>query len=445
MLKNYKVEIEEQVLGILIKVKNSIVDVFDIINEDCFEFPANKAIFKCILSLSDQNLDIDYLMIVNEVKRKGYDTLVNHLYIAQLIAIAGTDSQLENYCYILKEHSIKKKLQEMANKIIKNIENNVDFEEIINHAESTIFQLTNIQSSNSFVHISKIIDENLIDFHALQSGEKQLSGLPSGFTSLDRLTLGWQKSDLIIIAARPAMGKTAFVVSMAKKMAIEHFKSVAICSLEMSKKQLGKRFLLQDTEINTYDLNTGNINNDAYNELITNAEIISTSNIFIDDTPAISLMNLRSKLRKMKAKNNIDIAMIDYLQLMTGEKGYNGNREGEVSYISRGLKLIAKELDIPIIALSQLNRAVESRQDKRPQLSDLRESGAIEQDADIVIFLHRPEKYGILQTPEGNSTEGLAEIIIAKHRNGSCESVSMKFIPEKIQFMDFENINEIPF
>ncbi len=266
------------------------------------------------------------------------------------------------------------------------------------------------------------------------------NGVPSGFMSIDRVTLGWQLSDLIIIAARPSMGKTAFVLSMARNMAVDHEQGVAFFSLEMSAVQLMMRLIIAETGLAGNDVKSGRLTPEQWRHLESATKPLSSAPLFIDDTPALSVFEFRSKARRLKIHNDIKIIVIDYLQLMTGNQDSKGNREQEVAFISRTLKAIAKELNVPIIALSQLSRATEMRGgSKRPQLSDLRESGAIEQDADIVAFIHRPEYYGINQDENGMPTAGLAEIIIAKHRNGAVCDVNLRFLKEQARFADMDD------
>ena len=269
--------------------------------------------------------------------------------------------------------------------------------------------------------------------------EETLVGVPSGYTKLDRLTSGWQKSDLIILAARPSMGKTAFALSMARNMAVDHNRPVAFFSLEMSSIQLVNRLIIGETQLASDKIRTGRLENYEWEQLEYKIKDLEKAPVYVDDTPAISIFEFRAKSRRLKQKYDIQAIVIDYLQLMTGSKD-SGSREQEVSHISRSLKSIAKELDVPIIALSQLNRSVEMRSgNKRPQLSDLRESGAIEQDADLVLFIHRPEYYGIDVDEEGNSLKGVAEIIVAKHRNGPTGDVHLKFVREFAKFVDMDD------
>ena len=276
------------------------------------------------------------------------------------------------------------------------------------------------------------------DLEERKNHKDELTGVPSGFTALDRVTSGWQKSDLVIIAARPGMGKTAFVVSALRNASVDFNRPVAIFSLEMASVQLVNRLISAEAELEGEKIKRGNLMEHEWHQLVNKTKKLSTAPLFIDDTPAISILELRAKCRRLKAQHNIELIVIDYLQLMSGDSG-SGNREQEIASISRALKGIAKELEVPVIALSQLSRAVETRGgEKRPQLSDLRESGSIEQDADIVMFLYRPEYYKITEDENGNPTQGMAEVIIAKHRNGSLENVPLKFIGRYTKFSDFD-------
>jgi replicative DNA helicase len=283
----------------------------------------------------------------------------------------------------------------------------------------------------------------------LEAGKRPdgLSGVPSGFTALDRITSGWQKSDLVIVAARPSMGKTAFVLSMTRNMAVEHKAPIALFSLEMGGDQLVKRLISSETELGSEKLRSGRLEDFEWEQLNVKIKDLVEAPIYVDDTPGLSIYELRSKCRRLKAKYDISCVIIDYLQLMTAGADMRGNREQEVSLISRQLKIIAKELDIPVIALSQLNRGVEQRTGdaKKPMLSDLRESGAIEQDADMVLFIHRPERYGITEDAEGNSLIGIADIIIAKHRNGAVGEIQLRFRNQLARFMDLEEEELSPF
>jgi len=293
----------------------------------------------------------------------------------------------------------------------------------------------------SYDSMSNLLSKAVKQIEDLKDREDSLTGVPTGLSDLDRVTSGWQKSDLIIVAARPGMGKTAFILSVARNAAVDYKKPVAVFSLEMSSLQLVNRLISAEAELPSEKLRKGNLESYEWTQLNTKIDGLSEAKLFIDDTPAINIFELRAKCRRLKMQHDIQMIVIDYLQLMSGgTDGKSGNREQEISSISRSLKSIAKELDVPVIALSQLSRAVETRGgDKRPQLSDLRESGAIEQDADLVIFLYRPEYYGMTEDENGNSTRGIGEIIIAKHRNGALKSVYAKFIDKYAKFAELEN------
>jgi len=311
-------------------------------------------------------------------------------------------------------------------------------DDLIDFSESSLFQVAEGNIKKETVPIKPVLNEAIMQIEKAKNQKEGLSGVPSGFTALDRITSGWQKTDLIIIAARPSMGKTAFVLSMARNMAVNHNKSVAVFSLEMSSIQLVTRLIASETELGSQKLKTGKLEDWEWEHLNRKISSLDKAPIFIDDTPALSIFEFRAKCRRLKMQHDIQVVVVDYLQLMTAGTDTRGSREQEVSSISRSLKAIAKELDVPIIALSQLNRSVESREGKRPQLSDLRESGAIEQDADIVIFIHRPEYYGITEDGSGNSLLGVAEILIAKHRNGPTGDIHLSFKKELAKFSDMD-------
>jgi replicative DNA helicase len=312
----------------------------------------------------------------------------------------------------------------------------MELEDLIDYAEGALFKVTEGSITKESQPIKPILREAIEQIEENSKKEEGISGVPSGFTRLDRITSGWQKTDLVIVAARPAMGKTAFVLSMARNMAVDHNVPVAVFSLEMSSIQLVNRLIAAETELGSEKLKTGRLENWEWEQLNRKIKNLEEASLFIDDTPALSVFEFRAKARRLKMQHNIGIIIVDYLQLMTAGADGRGSREQEVSTISRNLKAIAKEVDVPIIALSQLNRSVESRDGKRPQLSDLRESGAIEQDADMVIFIHRPEYYGITEDEGGNSLIGMAEIIIAKHRNGAVGDVHLAFKSHLARFSD---------
>jgi len=316
----------------------------------------------------------------------------------------------------------------------------MDVDDLIDFSETALFKVAEGNIKKETLPIKPILKEAAMLIEEASKRDDGLSGAPSGFTALDRMTSGWQKTDLVIIAARPAMGKTAFVLSMARNMAVEHQVPVAVFSLEMSSVQLVNRLIAAETELGSEKIKNGRLADWEWEHFNRKLNVLEEAPLFIDDTPALSIFEFRAKCRRLKMQHNIGVVVVDYLQLMTAGDAGRGSREQEVSMISRSLKAIAKELDVPILALSQLNRSVESREGKRPQLSDLRESGAIEQDADLVLFIHRPEYYGITEDESGNSLLGVAEIIVAKHRNGSVGDVQLAFKKQQVKFTDLETL-----
>ncbi|MDD4144886.1 MAG: replicative DNA helicase [Prolixibacteraceae bacterium] len=346
---------------------------------------------------------------------------------------------IEFHARIIAQKFIQRELIRVSSEIQgKSYDDTIDVDDLIDFSESSLFRVAEKNIKKETVPIKPVLNEAILLIEKARNQKDGLSGVPSGFTAIDRITSGWQKTDLVIIAGRPSMGKTAFVLTMARNMAVEHNRSVAVFSLEMSSIQLVNRLIAAETELGSEKLKTGRLENYEWEHLNRKISALEKAPIFIDDTPALSIFELKAKCRRLKMQHDIQIVIVDYLQLMTSGSEGRGSREQEVSNISRSLKAIAKELDIPILALSQLNRSVESREGKRPQLSDLRESGAIEQDADIVTFIHRPEYYGITEDDSGNSLLGVAEIIIAKHRNGATGDVHLSFKKELAKFSDME-------
>jgi len=436
------VELEQAVLGALMLEKGTEIQVMDILTAESFYNEAHKIIFKCIVDLSTKHDPIDILTVTEHLRKNGQlDEVGGPFYITQLTSRVASASHIEFHSRIIAQKHIQRELIRVSSEIQnKAFDSSIDVNDLLDFSEKELFNIAygNIKKETS--KIDNIIKESIRQIEEASKREDGLSGVPSGFTKLDRMTSGWQKSDIVIVAARPSMGKTAFVLSMTRNVAILYKRPVAIFSLEMSSVQLVNRLIVAETELSSDKIKTGKLENYEWEQLYYKLTNLTESPIFIDDTPAISLYELRAKCRRLKIQNDIQLIIIDYLQLMSGPQETKGNREQEVSHISRGLKAIAKELNVPIIALSQLNRSVEMRAgDKRPQLSDLRESGAIEQDADLVLFIHRPEKYGLHEDAEGNSTKGVAEIIIAKHRNGAIGDVRLRFREELAKFEDLES------
>ena len=438
-------DLEEAVLGAIMLEKNAALEILDILHSESFYSPAHQKIFRVIFELSAEHQPIDILTVTEGLRKTGeLDEVGGAYYISKLTSNIGSASHLEFHARIIAQKFIQRELIKISSEIQrKAYEDESDILDLLNFSESSIFKLAEGNIKNETVKISEVIDAAIDKIEEAAKREDNLSGVPSGFTSFDRVTSGWQASDLVIIAARPSMGKTAFVLSMARNMAVNHQIPLVLFSLEMSTLQLVNRLIAAETELGSEKLRSGKLLDYEWEQLDIKTKNLNDAPIFIDDTPAITLFELRAKCRRLKSQHDIQLIIIDYLQLMSGTTETKGNREQEVSTISRGLKAIAKERNVPIIALSQLNRSVEMRSgDKRPQLSDLRESGAIEQDADLVIFIHRPEKYGLTEDSEGRSTKGLAELIIAKHRNGAVTDVQLKFREELAKFEELE-INEL--
>lgn len=438
------IEIEKAVLGAIMIEPTSELTVIDRLKPEYFYKEAHQKIYKAILDLSNNHEPIDQLTVIEQLKKNGDLELVGGAaYINLLAASVGTAAHLEYHSTIIIEKFIRRRIIEIANKLQeKSYSQLEDLENIIEYAEKEIFDIALNNVSTTVKPISSIIKETIDRLEELSKRKTTLSGVPSGFTQLDRITSGWQPSDLIIIAARPSMGKTAFILTMALNVSLHYQIPVAIFSLEMSAQQLVTRMLVSESQIESNKIKSGKLNKEEWQKLEAVASELSKAPIFIDDTPSITLSHLRTKARNLKIQNNIQLIIVDYLQLMTGPQESKNSREQEVSQISRGLKAIAKELNIPVIALSQLNRAVESRKGFRPQLSDLRESGAIEQDADLVVFIHRPEKYMSAENID-ESNKGLAEIIIAKHRNGPVTEINLKFIDHLAKFVDYSESPEL--
>lgn len=434
------IDLEKAVLGALLIQSDAIFNVLDILRPESFYDNAHQEIFRAILNLGTNHKPVDIITVAHELKsRDNLDIIGGEYYLADLTDKVATASHLEYHARLVHQKYIQRELIKSASEIQRrSYEEGEDVEELINFAESEIFNISEGNIKSETVRINSILQKALTAIDEASKNKNKLLGVPSGFSAIDRITSGWQPSDLIIIAARPSMGKTAFVLSMARNMAVDHDRPIAFFSLEMASIQLVNRLISAETELPGDKIRTGNLHGHEWTQLNQKVKNLEIAPIFIDDTPAISIFELRAKCRRLVRTHNIQGIIIDYLQLMTAGVDMKGNREQEVATISRSLKAIAKELNIPIIALSQLNRSVESRSgDKRPQLSDLRESGAIEQDADMVLFIHRPEYYGIDVDKDGQTLKGIAEIIIAKHRNGATDTVRLRFRKEFAKFSDY--------
>lgn len=435
------VEVEAAVLGALMLEKDAYSQVCEQLRPESFYEHRHELIYEAIQSLGAEQRPIDLLTVVNRLRETGnLDEAGGMEYVVGITSNVTSAAHIQFHANILSRKHLARQLITMA----ANIENmafdeSTDVEQMLQTAESDIFELAQHNIKKDVTQIDPVIDQAMEQINLAANRESGLSGLATGFHGLDKITAGWQPSDLIIIAARPAMGKTAFVLSMAKNMAVNMNTPVAFFSLEMSNLQLVNRLLSNACEIEGSKIKTGDLTPIEWQRLQSRGSLLKGSPLYVDDTPSLSVLELRTKARRLVRERNIQLIIIDYLQLMNASGMKFGSREQEVSMISRSLKQLAKELNIPIIALSQLNRSVESRtnDNKRPQLSDLRESGAIEQDADIVCFIHRPEYY--LRSGEdasGNDIRGKAEFIIAKHRSGAVGDVDMRF---RASFARFEN------
>ena len=434
-------DLEEAVLGAMMIDKKGVDEVIDILQPDAFYKDAHKYIFEAIVQLFNETQPIDLLTVSAQLKKNGKLELSGgDFYLIQLTQKISSSAHIEFHSRIILQKYIQRSLIKISSEIIEeSYDESTDVFDLLDKAESKLYEVTqgNIKRSSETAQSLVIQAKKRIEEIANKEG---LSGVATGFEKLDKVTSGWQPSDLIIIAARPGMGKTAFVLSMARNTAVDHNMGVAIFSLEMSSVQLVKRLIAGEARLSADKLRKGDLREHEFQQLHSRITKLATAPIYIDDTPGLSVFDLRAKCRRLKMQYDIQMVIIDYLQLMSagGGKG-GGNREQEISTISRSIKEIAKELNVPIIALSQLSRSVETRGgDKRPMLSDLRESGAIEQDADQVMFIYRPEYYGITADDQGNSITGMGEIIMAKNRSGSLDSVWLKFIGKFTKYCDLD-------
>lgn len=432
-------DLEEAVLGALMLEREAVNEVIDILKPESFYKESHQKIYTSIQDLFQRSEPIDILTVTAELRKTGDLELVGGAYyISFLTNRVASSANIQFHSRIISQKHILRELIRISSDTIREAyEESTDVFDLLDKAERDLFTVAQGNIRKEYDTMSDVIKQAIENIEAAKKNVDGVSGVPSGFHALDRVTSGWQKSDMIIVAARPGMGKTAFVVSMARNIAVDFNLPVAIFSLEMSSIQLVNRLISSETGIKGEKIRKGNLEDHEFTQLHTRIKKLSTAPIYVDDTPSLSVFELRAKARRLKSKHDIQLIIVDYLQLMTAGSD-KGNREQEISTISRSIKTIAKELNIPIIALSQLSRAVETRGgDKKPMLSDLRESGAIEQDADIVSFIYRPEYYDLDQDEEGNSLLGIGQVIIAKHRNGALDTVSLKFVKD---FAKFENL-----
>ena len=437
-------ELEVAVLGALMLEKDAYSIVSEILKPECFYEKAHEKIFSAIVDLAVSQRPVDMLTVTEQLRRRGeLEDVGGPVYIAQLTSQVASSAHIEYHARIIAQKYLARELISFAAKVENSaFDETIDVDDLMQEAEGKLFEISQRNVKKDVTQINPVIKDALEMLERAANQKEGLSGLRTGFGGLDKITSGWQDSDLVIIAARPAMGKTAFVLSMAKNMAVDFNIPVALFSLEMSNVQLVNRLIVNVCEIPGEKIKSGRLEGYEWQQLDFKIKELYDAPIYIDDTPSLSVFELRTKARRLVREHGIKCIIIDYLQLMNASGMNFGSREQEVSMISRSLKGLAKELNIPIIALSQLNRGVEARQGvegKRPQLADLRESGAIEQDADMVCFIHRPEYYKITEDERGNSLIGLAEIIIAKHRNGATGDVRLRFKSEYAKFMNIED------
>jgi len=433
------IDLEASVLGSVLLESDSLIRISDFITPETFYKPQHKTIFHAVQLLYSRNESIDVLTIIEQLRKTGeLDAIGGAFYLTSLTNGISSSANIEHHARIIQEKFIQRELITVGTEITRDAYNDqIDVFDLMERAESMIYKTSEQITRKDFESLSGLIIDEMRDLQTRMKSEARLLGIPSGFTTIDRVTNGWQGSNLIIIAARPSMGKTALALNFARNAAVDFNTPVAFFSLEMSAKQLTQRIISCESRVNYSQIQSGNVQNE-YELICRKSGEISNSKIFIDDTSSIGIFELRSKARKMKMKHGIGIVVVDYLQLMHGEKEKNGNREQEISSISRGLKALAKDLGIPVIALSQLSRSCESRADKRPILSDLRESGSIEQDADIVGFLYRGAYYKD-RLPDGSEyPPSLVELNFAKNRNGAItlEPITLNFSANIQRFSD---------
>ncbi len=431
----HDVEAEQAVLGSMLTDKDAVISAIEVLKEEDFYRTDNKSIYEAIMNLYNRAEPIDIITVKAELESLGKFEQVGGLeYLASLPDKVPTTANAMKYIKIVEEKSTLRNLIKTANEIIElGYDPTEDVSDIMEGAEKKIFNIMQNNDKKSYAPIKDILVDSFTQLEELYNRKQHITGVPSGFTELDYKTAGFHGSDLVLIAARPAMGKSAFALNIATNAAVRANVPVVIFSLEMSKEQMVNRILCSEAMVDSNKVRTGKLEEDDWTKLAGSIGPLSDADIYIDDTPGISVMEIRAKCRKLKLEKNIGMVVIDYLQLVQGSNKRNGSREQEISEISRSLKILAKELNVPVIALSQLSRAVEQRPDHRPMLSDLRESGAIEQDADIVMFLYRDDYYN-----KDSEKKDIAEVIIAKHRGGSLGTVELLWLGSYTKFVNLE-------
>ena len=431
----HDVEAEQAILGCMLTDKDAVISAIEVLKEEDFYREDNRAIYSAILSLYSRNEPIDIITVKAELVEQGNFERIGGLeYLAELPERVPTTANVEKYIKIVDEKATLRSLIQTSNELIAlGYDESEDVDNIMDMAEKKVFDLSQKKSAKGYSALKDVLVGSFAELEKLYNQKGNVTGITTGFIDLDNKTAGLHNSDLIIIAARPAMGKSAFAINLATNAAVKANVPVVIFNLEMSKEQVGNRILCSEAMVDSNKIRTGQIEDDDWMKLATTLGELSEAPIYIDDTPGISIMEIRAKCRKLKIEKNIGLIVIDYLQLIQGTGKRNASREQEISEISRSLKILAKELDVPVIALSQLSRTAERRDDKRPMLSDLRESGAIEQDADLVIFLYRDDYYN-----EDTEKKNVAEVILAKHRGGSTGTVELAWMPSYTKFANLD-------
>ncbi len=433
------VDVEQAVLGAMFLDRDAVNLAAENLQESYFYKPSHRKIFSAMLELFEKDTEIDPISVADVLKRRNqFEEIGGHVYLTEIVNSTPTSANIQYHLEIIKQKALSRMLIRTCENIItKAYAEDKEVDELLDEAESKIFDISEKRLKKGFDSINPIVKRTFKRIDDLYSSNVSgVTGVPTGYKKLDELTAGLQPSDLVILAGRPSMGKTAFALNLARNAAVDHGIPIGFFSLEMSADALAMRLLCTEAKVNMMNVRTGKLTKEEMERLTEHAPKLMNAPIFIDDTPGMNVLELRAKARRLKSEHNIQFLIIDYLQLMEGHKGEN--RQQEITHISRSLKAIAKELDVPVLALSQLSRAVESRdKTKRPQLSDLRESGAIEQDADVVFFVYRPEYYGIMEFPDtGDSTHNMCEIIIGKQRNGPTGDVRLTFLKEFGKFGD---------
>ncbi|MCX5885440.1 MAG: replicative DNA helicase [Proteobacteria bacterium] len=428
------IDAEQSVLGGVLVENEAFNKVLEYITQEDFYREAHRKIFLGMVELFNKNEPVDLITLTEVLKKRNHlEDVGGAAYLASLVDNITTASNISYYAKIVREKSVIRKLITTATEIVTSgYEDSKDVEDLLDEAEKSIFEITGRQIKPSFLDLKSVLKESMKTIERLYERKEFVTGVPTGFGELDRLTAGLQPSELIVVAGRPSMGKTAFCLNIAQYAAIEANIPVAIFSLEMSKEQIALRMICSEGRVDAHRLRRGFLDKEDWKKLITAIDVLSQAPIFIDDTPALTALEMRAKARRLKAEHNLGLLIVDYLQLMRG-RGSSDNREQEISDISRSLKALAKELNLPIVALSQLNRRVEDRPNKRPQLADLRESGAIEQDADVIAFIYREELYN----RSDEDVKGIAEILVGKQRNGPTGDIKLTFVDKYTRFENF--------